>query len=657
MHVARSRPSAIAAAAVLLGLATAQDAQAQQLDVPSILKDNRPVQRGVEIDTPTDPAEVAACTSEVLPAAKVGGGIKGVTVLIRDGQGRTLRRFVDVSGDRNIDQWCYYKDGFEVYRDVDYNDDRKIDESRWLNTAGTRIAVVEGGKIVSWRRLSAQEASKVLVDALVAGNHELLDTVMASADDLKELGLPNGLVEQVKKEATGRKAEVEALTKSLSGWGWTNSTAWLRFDADMPHLIPSDSSASVKDDLLLFENAVVFAGSVDGMADLGKVAYLQVPELVKIDEVWKFVGLPRAFNPDPSDSEMIVSYEGIRAWLYREGGGGGGAVASQVGPELEKALRNLADFDASAVDVFAKGDQKEIATYHYERVRKLRDVIAAAPERDRIEYEKEAINSLAAAYQTGDAQVGPATKKVLDEFVKGGGPLASYAAFRLIPAEFSLRTSKEPDKLVEAQKGWVEGLEQFLEDYPKSDEVPEAHWMLGSIKEFNGLEDEAKAAYEALAEGFPDSTFGRKGAGALKRIGLVGQPIALSGPGLDGQTIDASTKTGKHLLILFGAQGSPPTQTQLPELIRLAERKADSLAIIGVSLDPDPESAQSFAQSAPWPTIVEDGGMEGRLAEEFGIISLPTMILVDPSGKVVDREVRSSAEVESQLDEALAKKE
>ncbi len=49
--------------------------------------------------------------------------------------------------------------------------------------------------------------------------------------------------------------------------------------------------------------------------------------------------------------------------------------------------------------------------------------------------------------------------------------------------------------------------------------------------------------------------------------------------------------------------------------------------------------------------------MEGRLAEEFGIISLPTMILVDPSGKVVDREVRSAAEVENQLDEALAKKE
>ncbi|QDV35150.1 Thiol-disulfide oxidoreductase ResA [Tautonia plasticadhaerens] len=662
MPAVRSRPAALAATALaaaavaLLGPGSGREARAQQLDVANILKENRPVQRGVEYDTPADPAEISSCTSEVLPAGRSGAGVKGVAVVIRDGQGRTLRRFLDVSGDRNIDQWCYYKDGFEVYRDVDYDDDRKIDESRWLNTAGTRIAVIEGGKIASWRRLSAQEASKVLVDALVLGDHALLGTVMASADELAGLGLPKGLVEQVRGEAAGRKAAVDELSKKLGGWGWTNSTAWLRFDADMPHLIPADASAGLKDDLLLFENAVVFAGSPDGMGDLGKVAYLQVPELVRVGEAWKFVGLPRAFNPDPSEAEVIAAYEGIRSWLYREGGASG-AMASQVSPELEKALRALADFDAQAVAVFAEGDQKAIASYHYERVRKLRAVIVAAPEADRVEYEKEAINSLAAAYQTGDPQVGPATKKALDDFVKGGGPLASYAAFRLIPAEYSLRAAKDPDNLVEAQTQWVEELGAFLEDYPKSAEVPEALFQLASIKEFNGAEDEAKAVYSRLAGEFPDTSFGRKGAGALRRLDSVGKPIALSGTGPDGRTVDASTMTGKHLLILFGANSSQPTQRELPELARLADRKKDALAVIGVSLDGDHESARAFAEASPWPTIVEQGGLESRLADEFGIISLPTMILVDPSGTVVDRDVRSAAEAEAQLDEALAKKE
>ena len=44
---------------------------------------------------------------------------------------------------------------------------------------------------------------------------------------------------------------------------------------------------------------MIFAGPPDGNGDLGKVAYLQVPELVQVGDVWKFVGLPRAFNPDP----------------------------------------------------------------------------------------------------------------------------------------------------------------------------------------------------------------------------------------------------------------------------------------------------------------------------------------------------------------------
>ena len=42
--------------------------------------------------------------------------------------------------------------------------------------------------------------------------------------------------------------------------------------------------------------------------------------------------------------------------------------------------------------------------------------------------------------------------------------------------------------------------------------------------------------------------------------------------------------------------------------------------------------------------------MESRLATEYGIISLPTMILVDAQGKVVNRNIRTAAELERQLE-------
>ena len=51
---------------------------------------------------------------------------------LRDGQGKLLRRFVDSNANGVMDQWSYYQDGFEVYRETDLNDDKSLDESERL---------------------------------------------------------------------------------------------------------------------------------------------------------------------------------------------------------------------------------------------------------------------------------------------------------------------------------------------------------------------------------------------------------------------------------------------------------------------------------------------------------------------------------------------
>ena len=48
--------------------------------------------------------------------------------------------------------------------------------------------------------------------------------------------------------------------------------------------------------------------------------------------------------------------------------------------------------------------------------------------------------------------------------------------------------------------------------------------------------------------------------------------------------------------------------------------------------------------------------MDSRLANEMGIISTPTMILLDAKGQVVNRKIRKAAEVDKALDKALAGK-
>ena len=56
-----------------------------------------------------------------------------------DRTGKILREFVDTNGDNVVDRWSYFKDGVEVYRDIDENFNGKADQHRWLNTAGIAL--------------------------------------------------------------------------------------------------------------------------------------------------------------------------------------------------------------------------------------------------------------------------------------------------------------------------------------------------------------------------------------------------------------------------------------------------------------------------------------------------------------------------------------
>lgn len=635
------------AAACLLGVAPALVGAQTSYTPDFILEKFRPTQKGVDYDTPTDKAAVDACKVEKALDAQQ----KPIGIALRDGQGKLLRRFVDTNGKAGMDQWSYYQDGFEVYRDVDRNDDLKVDECRWLNSGGTRIASVQGGRIVGWKRLSAEEASKVLVQALLTGDLALLETVLATAAELEAAGLPKGLVEQAAAAAANRRAAVEALLPKLVGWD--KQTVWLRFDGMMPHVVPADAGPGLKADLTLYENAVIFAGPANGQGDPTKIAYLQVPELILLGDAWRFVDLPRA--NDPVKPSPALASEGIRSWLFREVISGGPGA----NPALDAVLRELAEFDTKSSTQLASGDKRAIAQYHYDRIKLLRKVVSTVtgPE-DQLLHNKEIVDSLAAAYQTGQY---PPALKALDELIKQGDKLSSYAAFRKILADYALQAEDAGANLVQTQKTWITSLEEFLKTYPKSDEVPDVLFQLASVNEFNAEETAARTYYSRLATEYSATDPGRKAAGALRRLNLVGQPIDLKGPGLDGGAVDASKFLGRHLLIIFWTTTAEPVRRELPELVRIATKyRSQGMEILGVCLNDerDKEAVAAFVRdnSLPWPQILEPGGMDSRLANAYGIISLPTMILVDPQGKVVNRNLRQALEAERYLEKSLSQK-
>lgn len=658
MRALQSSWAGIAAALVALVPALA-DAQSQTPEPASLLA-FKPMLPGVDYDNPASKDEADACKVEIV---KTPDG-KEVGFSLRDAQGKLLRKFIDTDlrkTKRNkeaeaithIDRWSYFRDGFEVYRESDSDEDGILDEVRWLNAGGTRIGEVKpvavGGKsvyrIIAWRRISAEEASKVLVQALVTGNLSLLETVMARPEEVKALGLPEELAKKAADSAASRLESVKAIQPLLKGWD--RETTWARFDGMMPHVIPADAAPGLGKDLLLYENAVIFVNPSAKNGDPRSLAYLHVPELVQVGETWKFLDLPHAVDPEkPIASELAQG--SLRSLLYNADTG---AVAAEpaISPEI---LKELADHDAKRAAI---EDEKALAQWHLDHIAILKKAVAGAQtETDRLNFYKLIVHDLAEAYRTG---LYPQGAKVLDDMIAQGGKIGSFAAYRKILAEFDIEADKPGGDLQKAQEMLVEKLSKFLADYAQSDEVPEVLFQIATVHEFNGAKDKAREAWTRLAEQHADTAAGRKAAGALRRLDIEGQPLAISGPTTDGKTASSADAKGKTLLVLYWMSMPEPDRREIEELTRIYEKfHAKGLEVLSVNLDPDRATLDAYLKttSLPWPVIFEEGGLDSRLANELGIISTPTMILVNEEGKVVSSEIRKASEVEKYLEKPLA---
>ena len=302
-----------------------------------------------------------------------------------------LRRFLDTNGDNKVDQWCYFKDGIEIYRDIDGNFNNKADQYRWLGTAGTRWGLDddENGRIDSWKVISAEEVTAEVVAALRDRDAARFQRLLLTADELKSLGLSDKQASRAERQRspppTKPFADVAKQQKIV-----TAKSEWVHFGASKPGVVPAGTDGSTKDSIV-YDN--VDRRRRDRRRKHGQ---LVIGTLIKIGDTWQAVR--PAQEPGRRSSRPPSGGYFFQAVVQRPAGYRNAAPAGNVSAEMKKLVDDLEQLDKQLAAATSRAEQ---ARLNADRADLLDKIIAVAPAEDRDLWIRQYAETVAAAIQSG----------------------------------------------------------------------------------------------------------------------------------------------------------------------------------------------------------------------------------------------------------------
>ena len=590
-----------------------------------------PIQKGIDYDQP-DKDVAAKCKITSYKENKQVGWV------VEDPEGETLRRFTDTNGDNMVDQWSYFKDGVEVYRDIDSNFNGKADQYRWFHTGGSRWALDknEDGEIDSWKVISPEEVTAEIVAAIANQDPARFARVALTAQELKDLGLGQVRSKQVAEKLGQLNAEFTKLSTQQKLL--TTSARWVQFSGGQPGTIPAGTEGSTED-ITAYENVVAIVETE------GKHGQIQIGTLVRVGDTWRAIELPRVHGE--GDNQTAASGSGF--FFHAPTPARTSAAAGAPNDQIQRLIESLTELDK-------KGPGQ--AGYPAKRADILEQIAEAAgsPEEKEL-WIRELANGVMVSVQDGSWPEGiKRLESLLEKLDKQKQTnAAACVAFRILFINHDLKIAAGGKDEEKQRAEWLKQLEAFVNEFPKSIDASEAMLQLAMNEEFAAKEDAAKKWYARIVKEFANSPAGRRAAGALARLGSEGQVLNFQGRSPKGDVVDLSKYRGRVVLLQYWATWNDTFKTEMPALKELFNKYAKSgFAVIGVNLDSREKDLNTYLteNTLPWPVIFEDGALDSRPATELGIVQVPTMILIGKDGKVLDRNIRL-ADLDGKLKELL----
>jgi Thioredoxin-like len=578
-----------------------------------------PRQQGVVFTTPTG-ADVEKCKVELIKGKGKGSGW-----LLRDPNGLPLRVFFDTNGDNKLDVWSYYKDGAEVYREIDTTFSGRPDQYRWLNAGGMKWGVDDAkeGHIKTWKAISAEEVSQEILQALIAKDYARFEALLITDAEIKALDLPAEQTTRLRELRKGAAAKFQDTANKLTSLSAKSN--WIHLETQAPQCVPADQTGARYDLIKHASGTILYEVG-------GKNDWIQTGEMIQIGSAWRVTDAPAPGATVVADAS--------------------GPAGSAKDPEVMKLIDDLTALDK---EVPPASDTAAMVQHHLRRADLLEKLVAKVRPEERDPWIRQVGDSLStAAAQSGKTDKTGMTRllrleQTLAEAMPGSN-LAAYVTFREMQADYSLKLG-DGAAFNKVQSEWLERLGKFVQTYPQAEDTPDALLQAGMVSEFLSKDVEAKNWYAKLKKDFPDKPQAQKAAGAVRRLELEGQPLRIAGPLLNNPNVafDIDQLAGKIVIVYYwwaSVGGNTQSAGDFAKLKALLDaNKSAGVELLTVNLDTRQEDARAFIerQSPPGTHLYQTGGLEGKLATEYGIMVMPQVFLVGKDGKVVNRNAQISA--------------